>query len=190
MAEYDRRRGAPADSLYQNKNMDKHVIRKFDKEYEAVTQEVIAIEDEEGEEQQEEGAFNFRKLMIALQELSFLPENVVEDSNDHNKLQELWAFLHGEEKGSVNVEDLRVVLLILIGVKPPGREKKPEGEEAEGKEESGPGEEGDKPSKPDSFYEDGKLFIRKGRTQGIFVQFKDLYINRIEAHGRMQLAKL
>jgi hypothetical protein len=76
-------------------------------------------------------------------------------------LQALWAFLHGEEKGTVAIEDLRVVLHILIGVTPKGREKKPEGEQA--KEETGPGEEEEKPHKPDSFFEDGKLYIRKGR---------------------------
>lgn len=99
--------------------------------------------------------------MIALQELSFLPENVVEDSNDHKQLKALWEFLHGEKKGSVNIEDLRVVLHILIGVKPKDREKKPENEEEQAKEEAGPGEEGaEKPRKPDSFYEEGKLYIR------------------------------
>ena len=55
----------------------------------------------------------------------------MEGSHDDQMLQDLWEFLHGEEKGSVKIEDLRVVLLILIGCKPPGREKKPENEENE-----------------------------------------------------------
>jgi len=122
--------------------------------------------------------------MIVLQELSFLPSNVIEESHDHKQLQELWAFLHGEEKGSVAIEDLRVVLHILIGVRPKDREKKPENEQEQAKEETGPGEEGEKAPKPDSFFENDKLYIRQGRTQKVFVTFKDLYINRIEAHGR------
>jgi len=45
-----------------------------------------------------------------------------------------------------------------------GREKKPEGEKEAAKEDSGPGEEGEKQKKSDSFFEDGQLYIRKGRT--------------------------
>jgi hypothetical protein len=95
----------------------------------------------------------------------------------------LWDFLEGDNKGSITIEDLRVVMHILIGVTPQGREKIPENDEKEVDEEGNP------KKKPDCFYEDNKLYIRKGRVQKVFVQFKDLYINRIEAHGRAQLAK-
>ena len=113
----------------------------------------------------------------------------MEDSPDHRLLADLWDFLEGDEKKTIKIEDLRVVLLILIGVKPPGRVKKPENE-AEQEDEAGPNEEGDEPKqKPDTFYEGGNLYIRAGKTQKVFIRFKNLYINKIEAHGRTQLAK-
>lgn len=191
MEEFDKTRGMPADSKYVNEKMDKYVAKKFNKEFDQVVQNVISEDEDDQKDGEDSSAFDYQKLMIVLQELSFLPEQVVEDTNDHKQLQALWEFLHGEEKGSVAIEDLRVVLHILIGIKPQGREKKPEGEEEQAKEEAGPGEEGgEKPKKPDSFFEEGRLYIRSGRTQRVFVTFKDLYINRIEAHGRAQLAKL
>ena len=62
----------------------------------------------------------------------------------------------GEEKGTVNVEDLRVVLLILIGVKSTDREKRPENEP----DASGPAEGEEIEERPNSFFEEGKLYIR------------------------------
>jgi hypothetical protein len=82
--EHDKTRGLPKDSKYVNDKMDKYVMSKFDKEFNEVVQEVVAMDDDEEKEghqdQEDEEAFNFKKLMITLQELSFLPANVVEGS--------------------------------------------------------------------------------------------------------------
>lgn len=95
--EYEKTKGLPKDSKYFNPKMDKYVLRKFDKEFDAVMQNAH----NEEEEDKEGSALDFNKLLAALQDMSFLPGVVEEDTIHHHNLNELWQFLHGEEKGSV-----------------------------------------------------------------------------------------
>jgi hypothetical protein len=69
-----------------------------------------------------EKLLNFENMCKLLNMLGFLPAQRVPESVESQLCQDLWTLLHGDSTKGVSIENLRVVLLNVIGVRVADRE--------------------------------------------------------------------
>jgi hypothetical protein len=81
-------------------------------------------EQNDGEEK-ESKALTFERMVQGITYLGFLPLNKTPEGIDRELCDDMWILLQGEERGGVTWDTLKVVLLNMLGVRDPSRERAP-----------------------------------------------------------------
>ena len=185
-AELDRTRDMPKEKQYKNENSDKYVLRKFVKEFELVKQEVL------GENAEEDKLLDMETTMRVLLMLGFLPQNKGPEGIDQKAIQDLWTIAKAEDNHGISFDTLKSILLNVIGIKLPEREKVIEDAEEQPKpteEQPVDGEEAAEKPKPEydlsklASFEEGVFYLRKGCHSKLFTLLKCLYVHRVQYVG-------
>lgn len=120
--------------MFKCENSDKVIADKFERELNAVQQDLIVqpiVNDgEEQEERKEDNFLTFERMIILLQKMGFYPEKHDETGYgyqaDQALLQDLWKLVRGEKYAGVTVDTLKVLMMNWVGVKVINREGVPE----------------------------------------------------------------
>jgi hypothetical protein len=115
-------RDQPKEKQFRNKNTDKIVKSKFERELKGAQQDLGL---------QSNNILNYEEMCGMLKATGFLPQAKEPEQVDQTLLQDLWRMVQGESNEGVSLDTLRVVLLNCIGVKEEGGQEEEDKEEGE-----------------------------------------------------------
>ena len=117
----DKVRDLPSGKPYHNEKSEKYVQRGFDKEYNAL-KEQLKEKLLEGREKDDNILLQYPDVLNVLTSLGFLPKNKALENHEVQLVQELWTLMRGHLNAGVSFDTLRTVLLNVYGLRTRDRE--------------------------------------------------------------------
>ena len=129
------------------------------------------MEDQEEDWDQSQN-ITFHLAGSILATMGFLPDKITDEYHDYKLFQEMWQMMEPEEGVGVKKDDIAYMLMVVRGMRDPSQEVDCE-----------PYEERQGVARFIVFDQEGNLRLRKGGQIKIARQFRNFYINKLQAEA-------